>query len=195
MFLYTSHIGRLIHWKTYYWIQGFNILSFSWVKDSFNRETSARICVQEVIQYQKPKEMLTSDTLVTQTFRILRPSFFRQKDPKPVAINLKSKKLENNAKLERQKKRADKIPFSTKNNIKCKDYIGSICLGHIQQEFQAVWKNYSTHDLWEWPKKRYTLQNTASKLETITSMDKLTYTTYKKVWQSMIPSTILPRLW
>ena len=54
---------------------------------------------------------------------------------KPVAIVLKNKDLKNDAKLERQKKRADKIPAWTKSNIKCKGYIGRICLSHIEQEF------------------------------------------------------------
>ncbi len=54
-------------------------------------------------------------------------------------------------------------------------------LGHIQQEFQAVKTDWLAHDLWEWLKKRYTLQNTASKWATITSIDELTYATCKNM--------------
>ena len=38
-----------------------------------------------------------------------------------------------------------------------------------------------THDSWKWLKKRYTLQNTASKWATIISIDELTYTTCKNI--------------
>lgn len=57
--------------------------------------------------------------------------------------------------------------------------MGCICLGHIQQEFQAVKTDWLAHNLWEWLKKRYTLQNTPSKWATITSIDELTYSTSK----------------
>ena len=57
-------------------------------------------------------------------------------NPKPVAIVLKNKDLEDDAKLERQKKHADKIIAWSKNNVKCKDYINLMCLGHIQQKFR-----------------------------------------------------------
>ncbi len=85
-----------------------------------------------------------------------------KENPQPVAIILKDKELEDDVKIERQEKRADKIIAWTKNNVKCKGYIGRMCLGHIQQEFQAVITDWLAHDLWEWLKKRYTLQNTAS---------------------------------
>ena len=72
-----------------------------------------------------------------------------QENPKPVAIILKSKDLDDDVKLERQEKRANKIHAWTKSNVKYKDYIGCICLGHIQQEFQAVKTDWLAHDLWE----------------------------------------------
>lgn len=96
-------------------------------------------------------------------------------------LNRKDKDLEDDAKLERQEKRADKIIAWTKNNVKCKGYIGRMCLSHIQQEFQAVKTDWLAHDLWEWLKKRCTLQNTASKWSTITSIDELTYATCKNM--------------
>ena len=104
-----------------------------------------------------------------------------QENPKPVAIILKGEDLEDDAKLERQEKRADKIHAWTKNNVKCKRYIGCMCLGHIQQESQAVKTDWLAHNLWEWLKKRYTLQNTASKWATITLINKLTYATCKNM--------------
>ena len=104
-----------------------------------------------------------------------------EENPKPVAIILKGEALNDDAKLERQEKRADKILAWTKNNVKCKGYIGRMCLGHIQQEFQAVKTDWLAHDLWEWLKKRYILQNTASKWATITSIDELTYATCKNM--------------
>lgn len=54
-------------------------------------------------------------------------------------------------------------------------------LGHIQQEFQAVKADWPAHDLWEWLKKGYTLQNTAIRWATITSIDELTYATCKNM--------------
>lgn len=104
-----------------------------------------------------------------------------EENPKPVAIVLKDKDLEDDAKLERQEKRGDKIIAWTKNNIKCKVYIGRMCLGHIQQEFQAVKTDWAAHNLWEWLKKMYTLQNTPSKWATIISIDELTYDTSKNM--------------
>ena len=84
-------------------------------------------------------------------------------NPKPSPIVLKSEDLKDDAKLERHKKRADKIHTWNKNNVKCKSYIGRICLSYIQQEFQTVKTDWLAYDLWEWLKKRYTLQNIASK--------------------------------
>ena len=77
-----------------------------------------------------------------------------QENPNPVAIILKGENLEDDAKLECREK--CKIHTWTKNNIKCKDHIGRMCLTHIQQEFQAVKTDWLAHDLWEWLKKRYT---------------------------------------
>ena len=104
-----------------------------------------------------------------------------KENPKPVVIVLKGEDLKDDAKLERQEKRADKIIAWSKNNVKCKSCIGRMCLGNIQQEFQAVNTDWLAHDLWEWLKKRYTLQNTASKWATITSIDKLTYAICKNM--------------
>ena len=56
-----------------------------------------------------------------------------------------------------------------------------MCLGHIQQEFQAVSTNWTAHALWEWLKKRYTLQNTASKWSTIISVDERFYASCKNM--------------
>ncbi len=104
-----------------------------------------------------------------------------KENPKPVAIILKDKELEDDVKLERKEKLADKIIAWTKNNVKCKDYIDRMSLGHIQQEFQAVKTDWLAHDLWKWLKKRYTLQITAGKWATITSIDELTYATCKNM--------------
>ena len=104
-----------------------------------------------------------------------------KKNPQLVAIIFKDKELEDEVKLECQEKRSDKIIALTKINVKCKGYISRICLCHIQQEFQAVKTDWLTHDLWEWLKKRYTLQNTASNWATITSIDELTYVTSKNM--------------
>ena len=60
---------------------------------------------------------------------------------KLVAIVFKGEDLKDDAKLECQKKRKDRIITWTKNNVKCKSYIGRIGFGHIQQEFQAVKTN------------------------------------------------------
>ena len=54
-----------------------------------------------------------------------------------------------------------------------------MCLGHIQQEFQTAKTDWLVHYLRECLKKRYTLQNIPSKWATITSIDELTYATYK----------------
>ena len=51
-----------------------------------------------------------------------------QEYPKPVAIILKSKDLKDNAKLECQEKRVDNIHAWTKNNVKCKGYMGTYVL-------------------------------------------------------------------
>ncbi len=74
-------------------------------------------------------------------------NFPDKENPKPVASILKDKELEDDVKLEHQEKRADKIIAWTKNNVKCKRYIGRIFLGYIQQEFQAVKMDRLTHDL------------------------------------------------
>lgn len=55
-----------------------------------------------------------------------------QKNLKLVAIVFKGEALNNNAKLERQEKYMDKIIAWTKNNNKCKGYIGYMYLSHIQ---------------------------------------------------------------
>lgn len=62
-------------------------------------------------------------------------------NPKLFLINLKGKELFNNVKLEQQEKRADKFKVWSKSNSKCKRYLGRMCLGHIQQEFQAIKTN------------------------------------------------------
>ncbi len=72
-----------------------------------------------------------------------------KENAKPIAIIFKDKELEDDDKLERKEKRADKIIAWTKNNVKCKCYIGRMCLGHIQQEFQAVKTDWIAHNLWE----------------------------------------------
>ena len=56
-----------------------------------------------------------------------------EENPKPVAIVLKGEALNDDAKLERQEKRADKIIAWTKNNVICYVYFGRMCLGHFQQ--------------------------------------------------------------
>ena len=67
-------------------------------------------------------------------------------NPKPVLIILKGEDLKNDAKLECQAKHADKIHAWTKNNVKCKGYIGRMCLSHLQQKFQAVKTDWLVHD-------------------------------------------------
>ncbi len=104
-----------------------------------------------------------------------------QENPKPVGIILKDKELEDDVQLERQEKRADRVISSTKNNVQCKGDIGRMSLGHIQQEFQAVKTDWLAYDPWKWLKKRYTLQNSASKCATITSIDELTHATCKNI--------------
>ena len=73
-------------------------------------------------------------------------TFPDEENPKSVAIILKDKQLKDDVKLERQEKHADKIIVWTKNNVKCKGYIGRICFGHIQQVFQAVKTELLTHE-------------------------------------------------
>lgn len=51
------------------------------------------------------------------------------------SIIFKMKEKLNDAKLKYQEGRANKIIIWIKNNVKCKDYIGRICLSHIQQKF------------------------------------------------------------
>ena len=104
-----------------------------------------------------------------------------KENSRPTPIVLLGKDLDDDAKLERQKKRADKITAWNKNNSKCKGYLGRMCLGYIQQEFQAVQTEWLAHDLWEQLKKRYTLQNTASKWATIISVDELSYANCKNM--------------
>ena len=91
------------------------------------------------------------------------------KNPKPAPIGLKAEDLANNAKLERQERCVDKINAWNQNNLNFQGYLGHMCLGQIQQESQAVRADWAAHDLWEWLRKRYTLQNTASKWATIFS--------------------------
>lgn len=55
------------------------------------------------------------------------------------------------------------------NNVKCKSYIGRICLSHIQQEFQAVKIDWLAHGFWKWLNKGYIFKNTVSMLAAITS--------------------------
>lgn len=96
-------------------------------------------------------------------------------------IVLKKEDLKNDAKLKYQAKYADEIYAWNKTNVKCKGYIDRMCLGHIQQKFQAIKIDWLAHDLWKWLKKRYTLQNTASKFATIISIDELTFATCKNI--------------
>lgn len=56
-----------------------------------------------------------------------------------------------------------------------------MCLGHIQQRFQAIKSDLEVHGLWQCMKKRYTLQNSASKRATIISIDELSYSTCKNM--------------
>lgn len=56
-----------------------------------------------------------------------------------------------------------------------------MCLVHIQPESQAIKTDWIAHELREWLKKSYTLQNTASKRATIISVDELSYASCKKV--------------
>lgn len=102
-------------------------------------------------------------------------------NPKPAPIILEKKDELNDAKVERQEKRMDKILAWTKSNSKCKGYIGRMCAPHIQQEIQAVKTDWLAEDLWKWLKERYTLQNTASKWATIVSMDDLSYANCKNM--------------
>ena len=103
------------------------------------------------------------------------------KNPKPAPIILKKEDELDDAKVERQEKRMDKILAWTRSNSKCKGYIGRMCAPHIQQEIQAVKTDWLAKDLWEWLKQRYTLQNTASKWATIVSMDDLSYANCKNM--------------
>ena len=114
-------------------------------------------------------KMGTRNALFSWVFRTLGPHPPRKKNTKPVAIILQDKVVEDDVKLKRKEKPADKIIAWTKNNVKCKGYIGCICLDHIQQEFQAVTTDWLTLHKYEWLKKRYTLQNITSILATITN--------------------------
>ena len=67
-------------------------------------------------------------------------------NPKLLPIKLKGKELLNDVKLERQKKQANKIKAWNKNNSKCKRYLGRMCFGHIQQEFQTIKPDWKAHD-------------------------------------------------
>lgn len=62
---------------------------------------------------------------------LLDHTFPDNKNPKPIAIIFKEKELEDDAKLEHHEKYTDKIMAWTKNNVKCKDYIGCICFDNI----------------------------------------------------------------
>lgn len=57
----------------------------------------------------------------------------------------------------------DQLIAWIKNNVQYKDYISCICFGHIQQKLQSVKRNCLAHNLSEWLKKRYTLENIVSK--------------------------------
>ena len=89
--------------------------------------------------------------------RLWDHSLSDKENPKPVAIILKEKDLEDDVKLKRLKKLADNIIALAKSNVKCKGYIDCICLNQIQQEFQAVKTDWLAQDLLEWLKKRYTI--------------------------------------
>ncbi len=65
-------------------------------------------------------------------------TFLDKKNLKPLAITFKDKELEDDAKIERQKKYRNTITFCTMNNVKCKIYIRQIYLVHISHKFQAV---------------------------------------------------------
>lgn len=65
--------------------------------------------------------------------------------------------------------------------MKCKFNIGPMCFSNIQQEFQVVKTDWLALDLWEFLERRYNLQNTPSKWAAITSIDKLTYATFKNM--------------
>lgn len=67
----------------------------------------------------------------------------------PTPVVLKGEDLEDDTKLERQKKRADKIYTWNKNNVQCNGFISYISFGHIQQEFKAVNTDWLAHDIWE----------------------------------------------
>ena len=102
-------------------------------------------------------------------------------NPKPEPVVLKAKGLDDNIKFERQEKRAEKITAWSKSNNKCKGYIGRMCLVHIQPESQAIKTDWVAHELREWLKKSYTLQNTASKWAATISVDELSYPSCKNV--------------
>ncbi len=61
---------------------------------------------------------------------------------KQVAIILKDPDLKDELKLERQVNCADKIIAWTRNNVKCKGFIGCIYLGDIHKDFQTVQTNW-----------------------------------------------------
>ena len=67
----------------------------------------------------------------------------------PIPIILKKEDLENNLKVEHQEKRTDKIHTWKNDNIKSKDYISYICLGHIQHNFQNIKTDSLAYNLWE----------------------------------------------
>lgn len=74
---------------------------------------------------------------------------------KPAPIILKTEDELDNAKVERQKKRIDKILAWTKSNSKCKRYDGRMCAPHIQQEIQTVKTDWLAKELWKWLKEKY----------------------------------------
>lgn len=77
---------------------------------------------------------------------------------KPAPIDLKGEYLND----ERQEKCVDKFKAWNKINSNDKGYLGRMCLNHIQKDFQAIKTSWEAHNLWEWLKNRYTLQNTAN---------------------------------
>lgn len=66
--------------------------------------------------------------------------------------------------------------------------------GQIQQEFQGVRADRAAHDLREWLRKRYTLQNTASKWATIISVDNLSYASCKNVENPRATTSMMVRM-
>lgn len=70
-----------------------------------------------------------------ESIRLWDHTFLDKENPKLIIGILKTKALNNDAKLKCQEKRIDKNIAWTKNNIKYKVYISRICFSHIQQKF------------------------------------------------------------